>query len=153
MKLKYGVIFLVSAALIAMGNAIAHLSCIFIGPACYAAQMAPPILVESARNGTYLAPIANIFVSAIFIVLGLYALSAAGVGRKLPLLKYVIFTVATLCIVRGILPLQFWLRYPDKVNDVAFYYGVGWFVTGLLYLFGYLLCANHHKQVIVNPAQ
>jgi len=141
-KLKCGVIFLVLATLISMGTAVAHMSCIFIGPECYAAQMAPPILVESAKNRTYLAPIVNIFVSAIFVVLGLYALSAAGIVRQLPFLKFVIYVVATLCMIRGILPLQLWLRHPDKVNDFAFYAGVVWFITGLLYLFGYLMSAN-----------
>jgi len=141
-KSKCGAIFLVLAALFAIGTAIAHTSCIFIGPECYAAQMAPPQIVESAINGTYLAPIGTIFASSIFVVLGLYALSGAGVIRKLPLLKFTIYTVATLCIIRGILPLQLWLRHPEKVDDITFYTGIVWLVAGLLYLFGYRMRAS-----------
>ena len=123
------------------------MSCIFIGPECYAAQMAPPQMIESAKNGTYLAPVANIVVSTIFVIWGLYALSGTGFIRKLPLLKFAIYTIATLCIIRGTLPLQLWLRYPERVSDLAFYYGVGWLVTGLLYLLGYRMCSNQRYGI------
>jgi hypothetical protein len=142
-KSKIGVTLLVLAAFIAMATAIAHMSCIFLGPECYSAQMAPSIIVESAINGTYLAPVGTVIASSIFAVLGLYALSGAGVIRKLPLLKYVIYVVAALCIIRGILPLQLWLRHPDKVNDIVLYTGIVWFLTGLLFLFGYRLCSSN----------
>ena len=146
-KSKIGVTLLVLAAFIAMATAIAHMSCIFLGPECYSAQMAPSIIVESAINGTYLAPVGTVIASSIFAVLGLYALSGAGVIRKLPLLKYVIYVVATLCIIRGILPLQLWLRHPDKVNDIVFYTGIVWFLTGLLFLFGYRLCSSNSHMM------
>jgi len=137
MKFKCGIFFLVLAAFIAVGNAIAHLSCLYFGPECYSAQMAPVQLVESARNGTFLAPIANMMVSIIFIIWGLYALSAAGLIRKLPLLKIGIYSIATLCLIRGLLPLQLWLRYPERINDIALYYGIGWLITGLFFVIGY----------------
>jgi hypothetical protein len=142
---QVGVVFLVLAALVAMGTAAAHLSCIYLGPECYAAQMAPQQIVESAINGTYLAPVGTVFASGIFVVLGLYALSGAGFTGmlidKLPLVNYAIYTIATLCIIRGVLPLQLWLRHPEKVNDTVFYVGIVWLVTGLLYLVGYRICS------------
>jgi hypothetical protein len=138
LKPKYGVLFLIVAALISVSTAVAHMSCIFLGPECFSAQMAPPQVVESARNGTWLAPIGTIFISAIFLIFGLYALSGAGIVRALPLLKLGIYTIATLCIIRGVLPLQLWVRYPEKVNTIVFYTGITWLVTGLLFLFGYL---------------
>lgn len=145
MKRQVGVVFLVLAALVAMGTAAAHLSCIYLGPECYAAQMAPKEIVESAINGTYLAPIGTIFASGIFVVLGLYALSGAGFTgmliEKLPLVNYAIYTIATLCIIRGLLPLQLWLRHPEKVSDTVLYVGIVWLVTGLLYLVGYRICS------------
>jgi len=142
MKQKSGVILLILAALIAIGTAIAHMSCIYLGPECYAAQMAPIQIIESAKNGTYLAPVGTIIVSSIFVVLGLYALSGARIIGRLPLLKLVIYTIATLCIIRGILPLQLWIRQPKEVNDLVLYTGIVWLATGLFYLFGYLLCRN-----------
>jgi hypothetical protein len=150
LKVKIGAILLVLAALIAMATAVAHMSCIFLGPECYAAQMAPPQIIESAKNGTYLAPIGTVFASSIFIIVGLYALSGAGIFRQLPLLKYAIYIIGTLCIIRGILPLQLWIRHPDKVNDIVFYTGIVWLVTGLLYLIGYRMysCGSKCKTKI-----
>ena len=75
MKSKLGLLLLVLAVLITMGTGTAHLSCIYFGPQCYAAQIPPAIIVESAVNGTYLAPTGTMFVSGIFIVLGLYELA------------------------------------------------------------------------------
>ncbi|KGJ95487.1 hypothetical protein [Colwellia psychrerythraea] len=152
MKPQVGVIFLVLAALIAMGTAAAHLSCIYLGPECYAAQMAPPLIVESAINGTYLAPIGTIFASGIFVVLGLYALSAAGFTGilldKLPLVNYAIYTIATLCIIRGVLPLQLWLRHPEKISESILYVGIVWLITGLLYLVGYRICSTKPTSIL-----
>ena len=150
MKSKYGVVFLVLAALISVGTAVAHLSCIFLGSECFSAQMAPQQVIESAKNGTWLAPVGTIFVSSIFLIVGLYAISAAGIIRKLPLLKLGIYTIASLCIIRGVLPLQLWMRHPEKVNSVVFYIGIVWLVTGLLFLFGYLQVRKsaYNKQIM-----
>lgn len=136
-KFNYGVVFLLIAALIAITTGIAHLSCIYFGPECYAAQMAPTIIVESAKAETMLAPIAAIFISSLFIVLGCYALSAAKIICKLPFLRFGIYTTAFVCTIRGILPLQLWYRYPDKVSDIILYIGLVWLLTGLLYFFGF----------------
>jgi hypothetical protein len=141
-KSQCGVLFLVLAALIAIGNAVAHMSCLYLGPDCFAAQLAPTQLVELAKNGAYLATIVTIFVSAIFVVWGLYALSAAGIIRRLPLLKFAIYAISILCIIRGILPLQLWLRHPESINDAHFNYGIAWLITGLLFLFGYRMLDN-----------
>lgn len=145
MKSKSGKILLTLAAMIVIGTAFAHLSCIFLGVKCYSVQMAPQQIVESAKNGTYLAPVANIIVSSIFVTWGLYALSGAGIIRKLPLLNLVINSISILCIVRGLLPLQLWLRHPERIGDLDIYYGIGWLITGLLYLFGYLMRIKKDK--------
>lgn len=146
MKRQTGVAFLVLAALVALGTAVAHLSCIYLGPECYATQMAPPQTIESSINGTYLAPIGTIIASGIFIILGLYALSGAGFTGKLidtlPLVHYAIYTIAVLCIIRGLLPLQLWLRHPEKVTYIVFYAGIVWLMTGILYLVGYRICST-----------
>jgi len=133
---------LVLAAIIAIGTAIAHTSCIFLGPECYAVQMAPKQIVESAVNGTYLAPVGTLFVSAIFVLLGLYALSGANIIRPLPLLSVAMYTIATLCIIRGLLPIQLWFRHSEKISDAVLIVGVVWLVTGLLYLIGYRICVK-----------
>jgi len=134
---RFSTICLVLVAITSFGTAFAHLACIPIGTQCYSAQMAPEIIIESAEQGTYLAPLATVFVSSIFVIFGLYSLSGAGGIRKLPLLKFGVYSIALLCTIRGVLPLQFWLRYPDEVGSTAILYGIGWLLSGLLLFFGY----------------
>jgi hypothetical protein len=146
MKLNLGILFLVLAALIAFGTAVAHLSCIYFGPSCYSLQMAPAFVVEWAQEGSYLAPLAAVFVSSVFVVIGLYALSGAGLIRQLPLLKLGLYTIAAVCLIRGLLGMQLWLRHQEKIDISIFYAGVVWFVAGLLFLFGYRMQNNQSKS-------
>ena len=139
LKVKYGKAFLIIVALIALGTALAHLSCIFIGSQCYSAQMAPSQIIESAKNGTLIAPMGTIIISSIFIIWGLYALSGAQVIRKLLLLKVGIDTIATLCIIRDLSPMQLWARHPDRVEDLILCVGLAWLVTGLLYFLAFVM--------------
>ena len=105
-------------------------------------QMAPPAIVESAQNGTLLAPIGNILVSSLFVLMAAYALSGAGIIRRFPLLKPAIYTIAALCIIRGVLPIQLWLRKPDRVTEEVLFVGIIWLLTGILYLVGFHLQAK-----------
>lgn len=133
----YGTVFLIVAALIVMGTAIAHLSCIVLGPQCYSLQMAPPSIIDSAQQGTLLAPLGTVLVSSVFVAFGLYALSAARIIRKLPLLNLAIYAISILFVIRGLLPTQLWLRHPERVSDAIVYVGCAWLATGLMYFLGY----------------
>jgi hypothetical protein len=132
-----GIILLVIAAFIAISTAFAHLSCIYFGPQCYSAQMAPASIVQSAQEGTLLAPLGTVFVSAIFIVFGGYALSGAGLIRRLPLISMGIYSIALVSVIRGILPLQLYLRHPEKVSMPVLYVGIVWLLVGMFYFSGY----------------
>ena len=137
MNKKTGIVLLIAGSAVAIATALAHLSCLYFGPEFYAAQMAPPAIVESAQQGTWLAPVGNIFVSSLFLLMAAYALSGAGIFAKLPLLKPAMYTIAVLCIIRGVLPIQLWLRKPDRVTDEVLIVGLVWLLTGFLYLFGF----------------
>ena len=130
-------IMMVLAATVAIVTAFAHLSCIYFGPQCYSVQMAPSSIVQSAQAGTLLAPIGTIIVSAIFILFGCYALSGAGLIGRLPLLSIGIYAIAAACIIRGLLPIQLFIRHPEKVSMPVLNVGIIWLIVGLLYFFGY----------------
>ncbi|WP_462153016.1 hypothetical protein [Pseudoalteromonas xiamenensis] len=137
MKARFGTVLLVIVAIVAFGTALSHLSCLYFGPQCYAAQMAPPVLVESAKAGTLLAPFATLVASAIFVVCGCYALSGAKIVRRLPLLNVGIYVIALVSILRGVLTLQLWARHPELVSLGVLTIGLIWFCCGLCYLVGY----------------
>ena len=93
-KDKVGHLFLIIAAVIAIFTALAHMSCIFLGESCYRAQLAPELIIQSAANGSLLAPVTTTFVSSLFLLCAVYALSAAKVIMKLPPLKTAIYTIS-----------------------------------------------------------
>lgn len=137
MHTKQGVFLLIIVAIIAIATAVAHLSCIYFGPQCYSAQMAPSAIVDSAKSATLLAPLGTIAVSILFVALAAYALSAAQLIRKLPLLNTGIYFIAAICTIRGILPLQLWLRQPNEVSETVLYVGLVWLAVGLCCFFGF----------------
>lgn len=134
---RIALILLLVAALAAIATALAHLSCIYFGPVCYAVQMAPPFVVESAEAGTWLAPVGTVFVSALFLLLAAYALSAARLLKPMPLARVANYTISLLCIVRGLLPLQLWLRQPDTISLEVLLVGLAWLAVGLCYFVGF----------------
>ena len=144
--MKYGKFALIIPAIMAFAAAFAHLSCLYFGEQCYSAQMAPDFLVESARQGTWLAPVLNIIVSSIFIILGFYALSAAKIIGKLPLLSFIITFTSIICVIRGLLPIQLWLRRPELVSDGVLAVGVAWLFCGVLMYFGYKQVRKAHLE-------
>ncbi|MBB6521775.1 hypothetical protein [Pseudoteredinibacter isoporae] len=136
-KLNIGVTSLILGALISIFTAMAHISCIYFGPACYKAQMAPPEIVQSAIDGTWLAPIGTLLVSFIFLLCAGYALSAAKLLKKLPFLKLAIYVISFICIIRGVATLPLSIAFPDMVSAFSIAAGVIWLLTGLLFFFGY----------------
>ncbi|MFC3120767.1 hypothetical protein [Agaribacter flavus] len=137
MNKNQGRLMLAIAAIVAFLTALAHMSCIAIGPQCYSVQMAPEAVVHSAESGTLLAPIATVFVALVFSTIGCYALSAAKVIRNLPLLRFGIYAIAFICVVRGVLPFQLWIRHPEKVALPVLVVGFVWLLVGVCYFFGY----------------
>ena len=99
--------------------------------------MAPPELVLSATNGTLLAPLATVVVAALFILCACYGLSAANILQRLPLLSLGIYSIAAVCLVRGVATLPLSFLFPDMVSVFSIFAGMLWLLVGLLFLFGY----------------
>lgn len=100
--------------------------------------MAPPQLIESAKFGTWLAPIATLIVSSLFALCGLFALSGAGIMRKIPLTYLALFTIAALCLLRGLSTIPLSLTFPEVVSVFSLFSGFIWFIAGLLYAYGFM---------------
>ncbi len=102
--------------------------------------MAPQILIESAKAGTLVAPVVTIIVSFMIFIVGLYALSSARIIIKLSFINAAVITISVLCIIRGILPLQLWLRKPELMPLDGLIVGIIWLVSGVIFFAG-------HRQV------
>lgn len=136
-KNKLGKILLGIVAMFAAITALAHAACIVIGESCYRAQLAPAPIIQSAVNGTWLAPVGTAVVSSLFMMCALYALSAAKLIIRLPFLNAAIYTIATLCVVRGLATIPLLFLYPHLVGTFDLVAGCVWFFSGLLFLSGF----------------
>lgn len=135
---KKGKLALAFAGAISASTAIAHLSCIILGPSCYQAQLAPEKLVQLSCEGSLLAPIATILVSSLFFICAFFAFSAAGFFSKFPFIKPALVAIACICMLRGVATIPLSLVYPEMVSTTSILAGMIWFVTGTLYFYGYL---------------
>ena len=135
MKFNAPAKLLISAGVIASAAAIWHLLCILGGPSWFAFARAPQQIIDSAQQGTLLAPIGTVIVASLMFACTLFSFSAAGLIRKVPLLKSALITIAVLCILRGL------IAVPTFVNAIGLdlwqiIASVVWFYVGICFLVG-----------------
>lgn len=128
---------MIFVALVAFGVVIAHMSCIWLGPECFYVQRAPLSIIESSKNGTWLAPVGTTFVSFLFLVCSFYALSGARIIKKLPLLKIGIYTIGTICVARGVLVTPILYSHPHLRSLFEISAAIIWFACGALIIWGF----------------
>lgn len=110
---------LVLTAFALFGAALLHVVALLAGPAMIAALGAPDNIVQSARQGTMLAPLSILAIGAALAVLGLYAMSAAGRFRRLPCMRLVLGAAAGVFFLRALSLPAIWLLAPalrERVN-------------------------------------
>ena len=94
---------LIASGIIANGTAIWHLLCIVGGPSWYVFARAPQPIIEAAKQGSFIAPLSTIIIACLFFACNAYAFSAAGLIRKIPLLKPALITISLICLIRSVI--------------------------------------------------
>ena len=128
------------AAGIAIFGALIHWIAPLIGAEWYSFLTAPAWVVESARNGTWDAPIGGAVIGGLMMLCGLYAFSATGLIRRLPFSRTALCVITTICLVRGLLLIPFLIKVPQRLSAFDITASVVWFVAGLCFLVGTILC-------------
>ena len=125
----------IAAGLAGLG-ALLHVAVVLGGPDWYVFFQAPPPVVHSARQGTWMAPAVTLLIAAALSLCALYALSAAGLVPPLPLCRWVLALVAALCLLRVLGSLALALFKPELLT--AFELGAAAYVaaTGLAFGMG-----------------
>lgn len=126
---------LISAGIIAVAAAIWHLLCILGGPSWFEFARAPQPIIDSAKQGTLLAPIGTIIVASLMFACSIFAFSAAGMIRKVPLLKAALITIAVLCTVRGLIALPI-LVTPSGLDVWELVASSVWLYVGACFIVG-----------------
>lgn len=129
---------LISAGIIASASASWHLLCIFGGPSWFVFARAPQQIIESSQQGTLLAPVGTIIVAALMFACTVFAFSAVGIIRKVPLIRSALITIALLCTLRGLIAIPTFLTstgfdiWQIVASSVWFYVGICFSLGGLV---------------------
>lgn len=126
---------LISGGAIASASAIWHLLCIFGGPGWFAFARVPQQIIDSSQQGTLLAPIGTIIVAGLMFACTVFAFSAVGLIRKIPLTKPALMTIAALCTLRGLIAIPTFITSAglDIWQIIA---STVWFYVGICFIAG-----------------
>ena len=96
---------------------------------------APQQIIESAQQGTLLAPIGTVIVAGLMFACTIFAFSAVGLIRKVPLFKPALITISLLCTLRGLIAIPFLVTTTglDVWEVIA---SSVWFYVGLCFIAG-----------------
>lgn len=122
--------FLLTAAALDTGAALLHLACIAFGAPWYRALGAGEAMARLAAAGHPRPTLFALAIASVLLVWASYALSGAGVIRRLPLLKPVLCAITAIYLLRGV---GFVVLMPYFAgNSLAF-----WLISsGICLLFG-----------------
>ena len=134
-KLSTNQKFLIVGGLIAGFAAVWHLLMIVGGPSWYAFARAPQYIVDSAKEGTFIAPLGAVAIAALMFICTAYSFSGAGLFGKIPLLKLALPIISFICLARGlyISPIFYSLKVLGTWHLVA---SSVWFFVGVCFLIG-----------------
>ena len=95
--------FLLTGAILSAIVAVLHIGCIIFGAPWYRFFGAGEKMAMLADKGSWQPTIITSVIVIVLFTWSLYALSAAGVIAKLPLLRWVLCAITTIYLIRGIL--------------------------------------------------
>lgn len=97
--------------------------------------------------GTLLAPIGTIFVSGLFLLCAVCALSAAKFVKQVPMQRLAIMTISTLCIVRGLATIPIPIVFPDAATPFAKKRRRFMVLSGISCAVGYYLVQGSYRHI------
>jgi len=124
------VVWIYLSAAIALVGVVIHVAAIVGGAPWYAYFGAPPAIVESARNGTWLAPVSCAVIAALMALCAAYALSALGRIWRLPLLRLMLGAMAGVCLLRALILLPLAIVHPELRNAFEVGAAIVWGLAG-----------------------
>ncbi len=128
--------YLIAGATCSALAAIAHLGCIVFGAPWYRFFGAGEQMAKMAEQGHWYPTVVTSTIAAILAIWSLYALSAANIIFRLPLIRTALMVISFIYLLRGIAFIWLMPMFPE--NSVTFWYvssGIC-FSIGLFYSIG-----------------
>ncbi len=139
---------LLAAALLSGIAALRHLGCIYFGAPWYRFFGAGEDMARMAEAGSW---VPGLITAGIALMLGLwslYALSGAGIVRRLPLLRTALCLITAVYLLRGLAPLPVALLQPEAANAFLWWSSAICLGFGLVHLLG----VRQRWQALSGPA-
>lgn len=128
--------FLLAAAALDVAAALLHLACIVFGAPWYRFLGAGERMAQMDAAGHWYPTVATLVISGVLLVWALYALSGAGVLRRLPLLRPVLTAIAAVYLLRGTLFVALMPYFPGNSPTFWLISSAICLVFGLVHLAG-----------------
>ena len=113
-------IFLIIAASLSALAAVLHLACIAFGAPMYLFLGAGKQMAQLAEAGHWYPTVITSFITGILFIWSLYALSGAGVIRRLPLLRVALCAITAIYLVRSVAFIPLMPHFPE--NSTSFWF-------------------------------
>lgn len=129
--------FLLSGGIISILVAVIHVLAIFGGVEYAKFFNAPPFLIQLLEEGSILVVFIAVGLFLFISIWGIYAFSGAGVVKKLPFLKTILFGVTSIYIFRGMVLFPIFIFASEKVNDFLIWSSTISLLIGVIHLIGF----------------
>jgi hypothetical protein len=111
--------YIILTGIVALIGALLHIAIMIGGPDWYAFFGAPEGLVQMARAGNLRAPVSCLIIAGILFVFTAYAFSAAGLIKRLPMLRVISGLIAIVLILRGLIFIPLILWKPESLSGIC----------------------------------
>ena len=135
------------AALIAVAGVVIHVGAVFGGPSWFAFFNAPPPIVASAREGTWLAPVSALIIAGLMAVCALYAGSVVGLIRRPPFQRLGLTSMAAVCLIRALVLPPLAIGHPELRNTFEVVSAIIWFAAGVGFAVGFRITKARPNRV------
>jgi len=125
------------AVAISLAGVAVHLAAIMGGSSWYAFFGAPPRIVASARAGTWLAPVSTVGIAMLMGICAVYACSALGKTRRLPLLRPMLAGIGTICLLRALVLVPLAFARPELITLFEVLAALVWGAAGIGFTAGF----------------
>jgi hypothetical protein len=129
-------IFLIIAASLSAIAALLHFACILFGAPMYLFMGAGKQMAYLAATGHWYPTVVTSFIAGVLLVWSLYALSGAGIIRRLPLLRVALCAITVIYLARGVVFVPLMQYFPENSPSFWLWSSSICFVFGLVHLVG-----------------
>jgi hypothetical protein len=128
--------WLIAAAALSATAALLHVGCIVFGAAWYRFFGAGERMAQLAAAGSWYPAVITSLIAAMLATWSLYALSAAGVVPRLPLLGPALCMITGIYLLRGLVVLPIAMFYPSRSSAFWWWSSAICLAIGLVHLVG-----------------